>query len=250
MGISAQDVRRVFSEALEPGDDVFIHASLGRMGHFDAGVEDIVDALLEAISPDGTLVVMTDTRSFAKTGRFSLSQPSETGLLTEVVRQRPEARRSRVPMTSFAAIGPLAEFYTQEYTAYLEPESTMARVLERDAKIMLIGIAYEKCTMFHVAEERLDLPYNAYKTFEGIELDADGKEIGPISQRYFVRRDMSIKKNPAIAGEMLEARGQSVVSQLGDGMVRTFKARDFDQCCMDALRADPEAFLVKTETSS
>lgn len=250
MGISAQDVRHVFTQSVEPGDDVFIHVSLGRLGHFDAGVEDIVDALLEAISPGGTLIAMTDTRSFSTTGRFSMSQPSETGLLTEVIRNRPDARRSRVPMVSYAAIGPKAEYYTQEYHSHLDPESTIARLLDQDGKIMLIGIEYEKCTLYHLSEERHETPYNFYKTFEGVEVDADGNEIGPISQRYFVRKDMGVKKDPSIAGQMLEARGQSIVCELGDGKVRTFKARDFDQCCMDALDADPEAFLAASQPSA
>lgn len=250
MRISGQEVRLVISEALEPGDDVLVHSALGQLGHLEDGVEDMIDALIQTVTPGGTVIVMTDTRSFSKTGRFSLSQPSETGLLTECFRQRPEAQRSRVPMSSFAAIGPSADFYTQEYNSYLEGQSTMARLLERDAKIMLIGIAYEKCTLYHVSEERHASPYNSYKTFDGVELDADGNEIGPIAQRYFVRRDMAVKKDPSIAGRMLEQRGQSVVSNLGQGKVRTFRARDFDKCCMDALEADSEAFLFKSAAAS
>lgn len=245
MSISAQEVRRVFSTALEPGDDVLVHSALGQLGHLEAGVEDVIDALIEAVGPGGTVIVMTDTRSFSKTGRFSMSQPSETGLLTELLRRRPQAQRSRVPMTSFAAIGPSANYYTQEYNSYLEEASTMARLLQRDAKIMLIGIGYEKCTLYHVAEERHGMPYNIYKTFEGVELDDCGKEIGPISQRYYVRADMSLKKDPSVAGVMLEDRAQSLILKLGEGKVRTFKARDFDRCCMDALDEDPQAFLAK-----
>lgn len=244
MGITPQEVREVFGQALDPGDDVMIHAALGSIGHFDAGVEDIIDALIEAVVPDGTLVVMTDTRSFAKTGRFSPLQPSETGLLTERFRQRENALRSIVPMVSYAAIGPNAAYYTQQYNSHLDETATMSRLLERDAKMMLFGIAYEKCTLYHLSEERNKSQVNFYKTFEGI-LTIDNKDIGPVSQRYFVRQDMSVRKDPSIAGRMLEERGQAHVAALGDGFVRTFKSRDFDRCCMDALANDPKAFLVR-----
>lgn len=244
MGVTAEQVREVFAQALEPGDDVMIHASLGAIGHFDAGVDDIIDALIEAVAPEGTVVVMTDTRSFAKTGRFSPLQPSETGLLTERFRQREDALRSIVPMVSYAAIGPNAAFYTQQYNSHLDETATMTRLLERDSKMMLFGIAYEKCTLFHLSEERNKSPVNFYKTFEGM-LTIDDRVVGPISQRYFVRQDMGVRKDPSIAGRMLEERGQAHVAPLGDGHVRTFKSRDFDQCCMDALAKDPEAFLVR-----
>lgn len=152
--------------------------------------------------------------------------------------------RSRVPMVSFAAIGPRAEYYTREYNSHLDETAPITRLLEQDGKIMLMGVGYIKCTLYHLAEERHESPYNFYKTFEGVEVDETGRELGPISQRYFVRKDMGVKKDPAIAGSMLEERGESTVLTLGKGEVRTFKARDFDRCCMDALDKDPDAFLV------
>ena len=147
-------------------------------------------------------------------------------------------------MVSYAAIGPNAAFYTQQYNSHLDETATMTRLLERDSKMMLFGIAYEKCTLFHLSEERNKSPVNFYKTFEGM-LTIDDRVVGPISQRYFVRQDMGVRKDPSIAGRMLEERGQAHVAPLGDGHVRTFKSRDFDQCCMDALAKDPEAFLVR-----
>lgn len=249
MIISADAVREVFTAALNPGDDVLIHASLGNLGHFEAGVDDVIVALQEAVGPTGTVIMMTDTRSFAKSGEFFMDQPSETGLLTEHFRLFPGVKRSCVPMVSFCAIGERSDFYTEVYHSHLDAEATITRLLERDGKIMLIGIGYEKCTLYHLAEERHKTPYNFYKSFEG-ELMEEGKAIRPISQRYFVRRDMNVKKNPAIGGIMLEERDQSHIAVLGDDVVRTFRARDFDACCMDALARDPDAFLEKSKPSA
>lgn len=55
---------------------------------------------------------------------------------------------------------------------------------------------------------------------------------------------MSLQKDPAIAGRMLEERSKVKIRKLGKGMVRAFRARDFDECCMEALSKDPNAFLV------
>lgn len=240
--ISEEETRRVLAEALSPGDDVLIHASLRALGTFQPGPDIIIDALFDVVGQAGTVVMMTDTRSFAKTRRFSVDQPSETGLLTERFRQRQGVRRSLVPMVSFAAAGARASDYLQTYHSHLDSTAPMTRLLENDGKILLLGIGYAKCTLYHLAEERHSSPYNYYKTFEGSLVSAD-REIAPISQRYFVRRDLSVKKDPSIAGRMLEHRGQAIVLPLGNDSVRAFRARDFDVCCMDALEASPNAFL-------
>lgn len=244
MTISAERMREVFRKALTSGDDVLIHASLNRLGHFEGGIDDLITALLEAVAPNGTIIMMTDTRSFAKTGRFSLSQSSETGLLTERFRLHEGALRSAVPMVSFAAIGPHAEFYTQPYDSHLDDTATITRLLARDGKIMLMGVGYEKCTLYHLSEERHGTSYNFYKTFKGV-LVKDDEEVRPISQRYFVRRDMNVKKDPSVGGRMLEERGKARVAKLGNGVVRIFRARDFDAWCMEALDRDPFAFLAQ-----
>lgn len=248
MNITPQQTTEVLRSMLDPGDDVLIHASLSKLGHFEAGIDALMTAICEAVAPTGTVIMMADTRSFARTGRFSLEQPSETGLLTERFRLAPGVRRSCVPMASFCALGPRADAYTQRYDSYLDGTSTIKRLLDNDGKIMLMGVSYEKCTLYHVSEERHGVPYNCYKEFSGLLLEG-GQERGPISQRYYVRRDMSVRKDPSIAGRMLEEAGKARIAKLGSGMVRVFRARDFDECCMRALDIDPHAFLATRPAS-
>lgn len=244
MMIDLQNFRDAMSAVLPEGDDVLIHASLGALGRIDTSVEDVIEAIRAPMGPEATLVMMTDTRSFAKTGRFSVSQPSETGLLTETFRRMPGVLRSCVPMVSFAALGPRAEEYTQRYDSHLDDSATITRLLANDGRILLIGVTYNKCTLYHLSEERVGAPYNTYKTFLGTQVE-DGHQVGPISQRYFVRSDLSTRKNPLIVGRLLEARGSVSARKVGDGWVRSFKARAFDACAMQAIRDDPDAFLVR-----
>lgn len=241
--ISHQETISAFQQALAPGDDVFVHASLGRIGHFEAGPDGVIEALCGAVGPSGTVIMMTDTRSFAKTGRFSMGQPSETGLLTERFRLTPGVKRSCVPMVSYCAKGPKAEFYTAPYNSHLDDTATLTRLLAEDGKIMLLGIGYGKCTLYHLSEERHEAPTNFYKEFRGV-LEEEGKPERPISQRYFVRKDLSTRKDPSIAGAMLEEKGLATVLPLGGDAVRVFRARDFDTCCMEVLENDPNAFLA------
>lgn len=246
--ISAEETFEAIGAALSPGDDVLIHASLKRIGTFAPGVETIIDALLTSVGTTGTVIMMTDTRSFAKTGRFDVGQPSETGLLTEVFRREPGVQRSLVPMVSFAAQGARAEEYLQPYHSHLDPMAPLTRLLENDGKILLLGVSYNKCTLYHLSEERHAVKENFYKTFRGVFVDGD-RVVAPITQRYFVRRDMSVKKDPSIAGRMLEERGQAKIIPLGDGVIRAFRARAFDACCMAALEERPTAFICSVRDS-
>lgn len=243
MTTDLQTFRAAMTQLLPKGEDVLIHASLSELGWINATVEELIEAIRVPMGPDATLIMMTDTRSFAKTGRFSVSQPSETGLLTERFRRMPGVLRSCVPMVSFAALGPRAAEYTQPYHSHLDDSATMSRLLANDGRILLIGVGYPKCTLYHLAEERMGVPYNIYKDFTGVLVESD-QDVGPISQRYFVRADLSTRKDPSIAGEILEAEGGAIVQRVGDGLVRSFKARAFDACCMRALERDPAAFLA------
>ena len=240
--IKAKETFRAIADALSPGDDVMVHASLGQFGTFVPGVDSIIDALFAAVGPTGTVLMMTDTRSFARTGRFDIGQPSETGLLTEIFRQRPDVSRSMVPMVSFAAQGARASEYLQTYHSHLDATAPLTRLLENDGVILLLGVGYQKCTLWHLSEERYATPVNFYKTFEGVLVDGECV-LAPITQRFFVRRDLQGKKDISIVGRMLEERGQVKVLPLGDGVIRAFRARDFDACCMDALATDRYAFL-------
>ena len=231
------------SQAVSPGSDVMVHAALKQFGTFVPGVEIIIDALFSAVGPDGTIVMMSDTRSFAKTGRFDIAQPSETGLLTETFRKNQETSRSIVPMVSFLAKGARASEYLSTYHSYLDETSPLNSLLKNDGTILLFGAPYQKCTLWHLSEERNKVPDHVYKTFKGVFVDGE-RIIAPISQRYFVRRSLQVKKDTAIAGRMLEERSQVKTIPLGDSYIKSFKARDFDNCCMDALKNDPNAFSV------
>lgn len=245
MNITHQQTVDAMRSVLSPGDDIMIHASLSRLGHFEAGIDATISAICDAVGPTGTVIMMTDTRSFARTRQFSLDQRSETGLLTERFRVMPGVRRSCVPMGSFCALGPRAEAYTDGYDSHLDDTATLTRLLDNDGKIMLMGIGYQKCTLYHLAEERHAVPYNIHKEFRGVLLE-HGKEPRPIAQRYFVRKDMSVRKDPTVAGRMLEESGKVRIVPLGSEFLRVFRARDFDACCMRALEIDPNAFLARS----
>ena len=241
--ISSGDLRKALAQVLEKGDDVLIHSSLKAIGNFSEGIPDICDALVATVGAEGTVVMMTHTTSsFVQTGCFSLSDRSESGLLSEQFRRRPNALRSKVPMVSFAAEGMNAHEYTRSYQSHLDEDATLTRLIKNNGKILLFGVGYKKCTLYHLSEERKQTDTNEYKNFSGYLIEGGKKS--PISQRYFVRKDINVQKDGANVKDKFEANYSFKEVQLGSGKITVFSARDFDECCMDAINCDPDFFLV------
>src|SRR5262249_41553617 len=129
---------------LPNGAVVFIHSSMSKLGYVEGGAATVVAALDEVIvgERDGTVAgptfsmtgLMADTLRAGEV--FDVRRtPSGTGRITELVRQRPDARRSLHPTHSVAAIGPRALWLVGGHhldTRAFGQYSPFARVLEAD----------------------------------------------------------------------------------------------------------------------
>ncbi|CAG1991749.1 unnamed protein product [Fusarium graminearum] len=165
---------------LNKGDTVLVHCSLSKIGWINGGAETLTHSLLEILTPEGTLVVPTQTssnsdpaawvnppvpQSWWQTIRNTMPpfnpQTSRTqgmGALAEALRNWPGAVRSMHPQTSFSALGANATFITEGHAldCMLGESSPLARLEDLDAKVLLIGVDFGKCTCFHLAEYRIE----------------------------------------------------------------------------------------------
>lgn len=165
--------------------NVLVHSSLRSLGPVDGGSRTVVRALRRALGPGGTLVVPTFTEGNSLTSRTHLAMisgltgsqilayrelmepfdPSVTpsqgmGRIAEEVRLRPDALRSGHPQASFAAVGPRALRITCGHAldCLLGERSPLARLYEAGAYILLLGVGFEVCSAFHLAEYRVPAP--------------------------------------------------------------------------------------------
>jgi aminoglycoside 3-N-acetyltransferase len=164
---------------LRRGDTVLLHASMRRLGWVCGGATAVVQALLDVIGAAGTLVVPAQTpfnrdpatwrnptvppslwehvRQQLPAFQADLSPSEGMGAVAERVRTWPGAGRSNHPITSFAAVGPRAGrlLARHDLDSQLGERSPLASLETAQARILLLGVGFDRCTAFHLAEYRL-----------------------------------------------------------------------------------------------
>lgn len=151
------------------GDILVFRSSLKSMGHVAGGAAAVIDGALDAVAPDGTVVVPTlyFDGDLAKTPEtFDLkNSPAYNGAVAEAMRKDARSIRSNHFSHSVSAIGKMAEYLTSEHgggtplpdpwceTAFSE-KSPWSKFYEHNALYAFIGCSMSACTMKHVIEGR------------------------------------------------------------------------------------------------
>ncbi len=235
---------------LRAGDIVFVHSSLSSMGYVEGGADAVVDALLDVLGPEGTLVVPTFTPSHGREAEpvfDALHDQSEVGKITEAVRVRPEARRSVHVYHSVAALGPRA----QEITAIHGPSAWAAdgpfwQLYELDARILLLGVPYLRSTYFHFPEQLVLAFYRTIGNVDARVRGPDGTE-RPLPTRPF-RPKPGFGPDLNKFGVLLEEKGLVRAGAVGNAVARLFRARDVVEVGIAEYREDPLIFVRTGET--
>jgi aminoglycoside 3-N-acetyltransferase len=163
---------------VEAGSTVILHSSLSSLGWVCGGVQTVISALQEVIRPYGTLVMPTHTGHFSDPAgwehppvprgwwdtirrtmpAFSPERTATRGMgaIPESFRSYDDVFRSRHPHVSFAAWGDgaLDVVSGHSYDYGLGEGSPLARIYERNGRVLLLGAGYESNTSFHLAEYR------------------------------------------------------------------------------------------------
>ncbi|CAM4445108.1 aminoglycoside N(3)-acetyltransferase [Paenibacillus tarimensis] len=192
------------------GDTVIVHSSLSSLGWVCGGPQTVVQALLAAVGSRGTLIMPAQSGDWsdpAEWGNPPVPQewidiiykelpaydPAVTptrgmGRIAELFRTFPGTVRSGHPQVSFCANGRHAAFITAEHplTPQFGLSSPLGKLYELNAKVLLLGVGYDSCTSFHLAEAQLaDMPEKqmgtamleqgerVWKTFTDYAYDAD-----------------------------------------------------------------------------
>jgi aminoglycoside 3-N-acetyltransferase len=202
-GLSSQDLADdLRALGVTAGQKLLVSASLRSIGWVDGGAESVVEALLDVLTPDGTLVTPTGTADNSDSSLIHLARvagltprqieefranmppfdrdttPSTgMGRIAEAVRTHPDAIRSNHPQTSFAAIGPMAAELMQghQLTCHLGEDSPLGKMYYLGASVLMLGVGFSVCTALHLAEY-LYTPNPPTRTYRCVVQNGSGGE--------------------------------------------------------------------------
>jgi aminoglycoside 3-N-acetyltransferase len=158
---------------LTAGDTVMLHASMRAIGPVMGGPNTVVEVLLATLGPSGTLLMYVGWQDLPdyldelppdERAEYEREHPPfdlataravrDHGILAEVVRTWPGAVRSANPEASMVAIGAAADALTRDHPRDYGygAGSSLARLVERGGRVLLLGAPLDTITLLHHAE--------------------------------------------------------------------------------------------------
>ena len=178
---------------IKKDDFIFIHADeiLGSQISSSETEEDpvlkFIQALIDLVGDQGTIVVPTFTYSFITSKQYDIKNSiSEVGKFSEKFRNIKKAARSRNPIFSVASVGKLSEkIKTLSEITSFGSQSIFDLLYKNNGKIFCIGCSFNRVTFTHFVEEKLKIKYRYHKKFEGKIID--NEKISDVMIDYYVR---------------------------------------------------------------
>lgn len=229
--------RQLADLGVERGGVLVVHSSFRAVGPVEGGPAGLIEALLEALGPEGTLVMP----SFTDWDDDTPFDPERTpcrhlGIVPDTFWRMPGVLRSDSPH-SFAARGPHAAEICRPHPPDLPhgPDSPIGRVHDLDGQVLLLGVGHDANTTIHLAEYYAGVPYRIAKyctvLVDGVPTRVDYGEIDHCCRNF------------ALAGQWLNERGLERRRRVGRAAARLVRARDVVSTVVEELKNDPCRFL-------
>lgn len=217
-----------------------VHGALSTFGYVIGGAQTVVDALLEVLGYNGTLIMamqcgdnsepanfMFPPLAHALMAKYRHTYPhfdplnSETrgmGAILDNFRRRRGVVFSRHPSLAFAAYGRYAKMLTnyQDLDFSLGDTSPLGRLFELKAHCLLIGVDYDNMTSLHLAEYR--------SAVRGVMINGAAVDNGGFSswQKYL---DIDLDSDDGFIdiGRRLEEKGLVNIKEINDKKIRLLR---------------------------
>ncbi|TFG71312.1 MAG: AAC(3) family N-acetyltransferase [Anaerolineales bacterium] len=205
---------------LPQGSAVLVHSSLSALGYVEGGPETVIQGLLQALGPEGTLLIPALSYEIVtpKNPVFDVrSTPSNIGIIPEYFRKRHGTRRSIHPTHSVCAVGPLTGAFLDQHDKDSTPcgaHSPFRALRDLDGYILMLGCGLKPDTSMHAIEELLQPPHFFGTPFVYMLTLPDGKQKTKLytphnfsgwEQRYD-RVAQYMPKSGLCEGKVLDAR--------------------------------------------
>lgn len=178
-----EDIVKALKKAgVSNGCTIMVHTSLSSLGYVCGGAQTVIEALLEAVGEDGTIMMPAQSwKNLDPEAGVHWEEPKEwwqlirdnlpaynkditptntMGAVAEMFRRWPGALRSDHPARSVAALGKHAQYLTKNHdlSNIFGDGSPLGKLYELDGYVLLIGVGYDKNTSIHLADARAEYP--------------------------------------------------------------------------------------------
>ena len=202
-------VDAIKSADLQRGDSVMVHTSLGKIGYVCGGAQVVIEALIEIVGEEGTIMMPTQSwknldpedgvhgdadetdwdriRENWPAYNKAITPTNTMGAVAEMFRSWPGTMRSDHPARSVAAWGRNAEYLTKDHdiSDIFGDTSPIGKLYELDGKVLLIGVDYDKNTSIHLADVRAEYP-GKHTCIEHSAVIENGKRVWKSYETLFV----------------------------------------------------------------
>ncbi len=260
--------RNLADLGIEQGDVIFVHSSMKQIGNVKNSAHTVIDALLKAVGPEGTVMMpaysMPLRSQVATLENYStfdpLTTPATVGFLPDTFRKREGAVRSIHPTSSVSAMGKMATEVTGSH--HLSPttfgEGTpFHNFLKAGGKLVGIGIDIGPVTFYHIIEDVVDdFPVDVYyhKEYEVEVKDWSGRtstmKVSPQDPEVARTRIDHRPEGDWIRGfftDILAGREMIRYGKFGDTTAWTVKAEDLYQVQGELIRDAVTIYTTEEE---
>ncbi len=248
----AEDLRKL---GLKKGMTVVVHTSLSSIGWIAGGPVALIQALMDVITNEGTLVMPAHSGDYSDPASWEnppvpeewvdiikehmpafhprYSPTRGLGRVPEIFRTFPEVLRSNHPLVSFTAWGKHAEAIVSSHSIEysLGESSPLRKIYDLNGSVLMIGTDYDTNTSFHLSEYRTQ---NSKEETVGAPIFVEGK------RKWETFKDIEMSTEDFIEiGKAFEQSNSILIGKVGNATVKLLnqkEAVDFATKWMDSNR--------------
>ena len=223
---------------------IMVHTSLSSLGYVCGVAQIIIEALLESVGTNGTIMMPTQSwKNLDPDTGVHWTEPKEwwpiirdnwpaydpnitptntMGAVAEMFRKWPGTLRSNHPARSVAAKGKYAEYLTSNHDLFniFGDGSPIGKLYELDGYVLLIGVGYDKNTSLHLADVKAQYP-GKHNTIEHSAIMENGQRVWKEYETLYVDGE-----DFNLIGEAFEKECSVNRVSLGNGSMALMKQRE------------------------
>lgn len=234
-------VSQLHALGVREGGVLLVHTSFRAVRPVEGGIAGLIDGLVAALGPEGTLVMPSWTGD-DESPFDPASTPSaeDLGAVPQVFWRIPGVLRSD-HLQAFAAVGPAAEAILRDPLPLPPhiPASPVGRVHDLDGQILLLGVGHEANTTIHLAELLADVPYRVTRECTVLRNGAP--------HRITYGENDCCGERFSLVDDWLRSAALQHEGMIGHAYARLMRSRDLIGAVLPRLLAAPLLFLHEVE---